>query len=129
MANAQVTITKKDSFGRVMFKRPGYSFISIETTDLHLGHTNFQKYVDAIRLEIFDLRGGVSPSVEIGHRDTLSEPVVFEDAQAIGEGADMVFTRLTAKYFRIRLSLNTNTGFFVWAGLEFFGAPAGRRIV
>ena len=129
MASAQVTITKKDSAGNVLFKRSGFSLVFVETTDLHLGHTNFQKYVDAIRLEMIDFRGGSAPIVEIGHRDTLSKPVVFEAQQTIGEGADMVFTRLTAKYFRIRLSLSTNTGFFVWGGLEFFGAPAGRRMV
>lgn len=129
MASGAVKIVKKDSSGNVVLTQTGYSQVLLETTDLHLGHTNMQKYIDAVRLELSEVSEGTTIGVEIGHRDKLSEDVVYEDSQEIGAGNDMVYTRITAKYFRIRIALNTNTAYFVWAALEFFGAPAGRRFV
>lgn len=129
MANGQVTIIKRDAGGAVIFTRTGFAFVQMETADLHLGHTNVAKYIDAVRLDIYDLRGSSFPTVEVGYRDNLSQDITWLSEQTLAEGTQMVYLRVTAKLFRIRVNLKTNDGFFVLSGLEFFGAAAGRRTV
>ena len=128
MANADLTITKTDNLGEVVFVSAGLAFADVQTTDLDLGAPDNQKYVDVIRLHIKDLRGADDLSVEIGTRDNLTDPIVFSATQFIKEGMDEIFVRLTAKYFTVRLGMINASGFFVWGRLEFYGALAGRRI-
>ena len=129
MAEGALQLTLADQAGTVKLKRRGYADILLETTDLTLGDTNVEKFVDAVRLEMdqVQLLNPADLTVSIGHRDKLSEPVFYDGPFNLAEGMEFINTRLTAKFFRVKIEGTSNSIFFIWSTLEFYGAVAGRR--
>jgi len=129
MAKGAVQLTLRDQFNVVKIRRRGYAAILLETTDLILGDTHRQKYVDAVRLELdrVDLPVPEDLSIEIGHRENLNDPITYVGPFNLTEGFNFIDTRLTARFFRIKISGFSNVAFFVWSTLEFYGRVVGDR--
>lgn len=129
MAKGAVQLVLSDQAGQVRFRRRGYAEILIETTDLILGDTHRQKYVDAVRLELDQVVLPIEEDivVEIGFRDNLADPLFFAGPFTLSEGMDFIHTRLEARFFRVRVSGFSNVAFFIWSTLEFYGTIAGDR--
>ena len=129
MAKAAIQLTLRDQFDQIKFRRRGYAEILLETTDLILGDTHRQKYVDAVRLEMDRVVLPIAEdlSIEIGHRNKLSDVLLFEGPFTLMEGFEFINTRLTDRFFRVRISGFSNVAFFVWSTLEFYGAVVGDR--
>ncbi len=129
MATGALTLVLKDQFGRVKFRRRGYAVIMLETTDLALGATEKEKFVDGIRLEMAQviLDNPADLQVTIKYRNNLADSLVSVGPFNLAEGMDFIDTRLTAKFFRVRIEAFSNTVFFIFSILEFYGAVAGAR--
>ena len=127
MANGVIQLELKDEFGATKDLRAGLSNIDLETTDLDLGVPGKEKYIDVLLPLMAEDSNFAGVSLTVGTKDHIGDAIVWGLPETLEAGMQPIYVRLTARYFRLRLQGATNSAFFVWSAIDFYGSVDGDR--
>lgn len=98
----------------------------IESKDIELD-SRAHKYIDTFVAELKDL-GSNTAKIKLGWRDRLEDPVEWTDWFPMSDSDNVCWTRITGRYFRIRIEDKSAETIWKLSALEFFGQVMGGRL-
>lgn len=98
----------------------------IESKDIELD-SKAHKYIDTFVAELKD-QGSSTAKIKLGYRDRLEDEIQWTDWYPISGNDTMNWTRITARYFRIRIEDKSADTIWKLSALEFFGQVMGGRL-
>lgn len=112
--------------GQLISTNRGEQKLWIESKDLEFG-TRWQKYIDTLVVELKNA-GVTGATLKIGYRDRLEEPLQWTEPFSFGDEDPMHWTRITARYFRVRIDDDSPQTIWKLSALELFGQQSGGRL-
>lgn len=105
--------------GQLISTSRGERELWIESKDIELD-TRDHKYIDTFCVELKD-SGSTTATIKIGYRDRLEDPVEWTEAFPLSDLDNLFWTRLTARFFRVRIEDKAPETIWKLSALEFFG--------
>ena len=91
----------------------------IESKDIEL-NTRDHKYIDTFNAELKNA-GSTTAKIKIGVRDRLEDDILWTDWFPMSDLDNICWTRLTGRFFRIRIEDKGPQTIWKLSALEFFG--------
>lgn len=91
----------------------------IESKDIELD-TRDHKYIDTFNVELKNA-GSTTAKIKIGVRDRLEDDILWTDWFPMSDLDNICWTRLTGRFFRIRIEDKGPQTIWKLSALEFFG--------
>ena len=98
----------------------------IESKDIEL-NSRAHKYIDTFVAELKD-QGSTTARIRLGWRDRLEDPLQWTDWFPMTDQDNICWTRITGRYFRIRIEDKSAETIWKLSALEFFGQTMGGRL-
>lgn len=112
--------------GTLISTNRGEKELWIESKDIELD-SKAHKYIDTFVAELKD-QGSSTAKIKLGYRDRLEDEIQWTDWYPISGNDTMNWTRITARYFRIRIEDKSAETIWKLSALEFFGQVMGGRL-
>lgn len=112
--------------GTLISVNRGEKELWIESKDIELD-SKAHKYIDTFVAELKD-QGSSTAKIKLGYRDRLEDEIQWTDWYPISGNDIMNWTRITARYFRIRIEDKSADTIWKLSALEFFGQVMGGRL-
>lgn len=112
--------------GTLISTNRGEKELWIESKDIELD-SKAHKYIDTFVAELKD-QGSSTAKIKLGYRDRLEDEIQWTDWYPISGNDTMNWTRITARYFRIRIEDKSADTIWKLSALEFFGQVMGGRL-
>ena len=112
--------------GTLISTNRGEKELWIESKDIELD-SKAHKYIDTFVAELKD-QGSLTAKIKLGYRDRLEDEIQWTDWYPISGNDTMNWTRITARYFRIRIEDKSADIIWKLSALEFFGQVMGGRL-
>lgn len=112
--------------GTLISTNRGEKELWIESKDIELD-SKAHKYIDTFVAELKD-QGSSTAKIKLGYRDRLEDEIQWTDWYPISGNDIMNWTRITARYFRIRIEDKSADTIWKLSALEFFGQVMGGRL-
>lgn len=112
--------------GTLISTNRGEKELWIESKDIELD-SKAHKYIDTFVAELKD-QGSSTAKIKLGYRDRLEDEIQWTDWYPISGNDIMNWTRITARYFRIRIEDKSADTIWKLSALEFFGQIMGGRL-
>lgn len=98
----------------------------IESKDIELD-SKAHKYIDTFVAELKG-QGSSTAQIKLGWRDRLEDELKWTDWFPLQDTDNMCWTRITGRYFRIRIEDKSAEVIWKLSALEFFGQVMGGRL-
>ena len=85
------------------------------------------EYIDTFVAELKD-QGSTTAKIKLGWRDRLEDPLQWTDWFPMADRDNVCWTRITGRYFRIRIEDKSAETIWKLSALEFFGQVMGGRL-
>ena len=105
--------------GQLISTNKGDKMVWIESKDIELNTRN-HKYIDTFNAELKN-SGSTTAKIKIGYRDRLEDPIKWTDFLPLSDHDNLCWTRLTARFFRVRIEDEGPQTIWKLSALEFFG--------
>jgi hypothetical protein len=112
--------------GTLISTNRGEKELWIESKDIELD-SKAHKYIDTFVAELKG-QGSLTAKIKLGYRDRLEDEIQWTDWYPISGNDTMNWTRITARYFRIRIEDKSADTIWKLSALEFFGQVMGGRL-
>lgn len=98
----------------------------IESKDIELD-SRAHKYIDTFVAELQDT-GSSTAKIKLGWRDRLEDEIKWTDWFPMSDRDNICWTRITGRFFRIRIEDKSAETIWKLSALEFFGQVQGGRL-
>lgn len=98
----------------------------IESKDIELD-SRAHKYIDTFVAELQDA-GSSTAKIKLGWRDRLEDEIKWTDWFPMSDRDNICWTRITGRFFRIRIEDKSAETIWKLSALEFFGQVQGGRL-
>lgn len=98
----------------------------IESKDIELD-SRAHKYIDTFVAELQDV-GSSTAKIKLGWRDRLEDEIKWTDWFPMSDRDNVCWTRITGRFFRIRIEDKSAETIWKLSALEFFGQVQGGRL-
>lgn len=98
----------------------------IESKDIELD-SRAHKYIDTFVAELQDA-GSSTARIKLGWRDRLEDEIKWTDWFPMSDRDNICWTRITGRFFRIRIEDKSAETIWKLSALEFFGQVQGGRL-
>ena len=98
----------------------------IESKDIELDSRK-HKYIDTFVAELKN-SGSTTAKIKLGWRDRLEDEIQWTDWFPLADTDNICWTRITGRYFRIRIEDESAETIWKLSALEFFGNVMGGRL-
>ena len=105
--------------GQLISVNKGEQELWIESKDIELD-TRDHKYIDTFNAELKNA-GSTTAKIKLGWRDRLEDEIKWSDWFSMSDLDNICWTRLTGRFFRIRIEDKGPETIWKLSALEFFG--------
>lgn len=105
--------------GQLISVNKGEQELWIESKDIELD-TRDHKYIDTFNAELKNA-GSTTAKIKLGWRDRLEDEIKWSDWFPMSDLDNICWTRLTGRFFRIRIEDKGPETIWKLSALEFFG--------
>lgn len=98
----------------------------IESKDIEL-NSRAHKYIDTFVAELQDT-GSSTAKIKLGWRDRLEDEIKWTNWFPMSDRDNICWTRITGRFFRIRIEDKSAETIWKLSALEFFGQVQGGRL-
>ena len=111
---------------RLISTNKGDRELWIESKDIELD-SRAHKYIDTFVAELQDA-GSSTAKIKLGWRDRLEDEIKWTDWFPMSDRDNICWTRITGRFFRIRIEDKSAETIWKLSALEFFGQVQGGRL-
>lgn len=112
--------------GQLISTNKGDQELWIESKDIEL-NTRGHKYIDTFNAEMKN-SGSTSAKIKLGWRDRLEDPIKWTDWFPLSDLDNLCWTRITGRFFRVRIEDVGAETIWKLSALEFFGQQMNGRL-
>lgn len=112
--------------GQIISTNKGDKVLWIESKDIEL-NTRDHKYIDTFNAELKN-SGSTTAKIKIGYRDRLEDELQWTEQFPLSDLDNLCWTRITARFFRVRIDDEGPETIWKLSALEFFGNKMKGRL-